>query len=381
MALNVGTAAPSIPAIIAQHAAAHPNETILRKKDRGIWKAVTWADLARNVQHILLALQSDGFAPGQVAGILSQTRPEAAYADLAILSVGGVCLAIHPDEDADQLSHILRTAGCALLFVESEEQLDKALTVREACPSLRRIVIFDMKGLRDFSDPQCVGLSSFRGSGTAVPTATGADDPAILLVPLGERGGKPRTLTHGDVLHLLATAGRMLGLRPGDERLAILSMSTLMEHVLGLHLALQCRVVSNYLENPDTAIENLQQVQPTVFGADAEIWSRLHERTTRAVAAATPVQRALYRGAIATGRRGGAAAALARVCVLNAVSRELGLNRLRLAYVCGAPVAPDVLAWAKALGIIIQRIDGTAPRGATADARSRALIEEAYSGP
>ena len=86
----------------------------------------------------------------------------------------------------------------------------------------------------------------------------------------------------------------------------------------------------------------------------------------------------LYRGAIAAGARGGAAALLARVCVLHAVRRELGLSRLRCAYIGGAKLAPEIERWACALGIAIQHIDGQATRGAALDARYRALMEEAY---
>ena len=38
------------------------------------------------------------------------------------------------------------------VFVEDEEQLDKVLEVRERLPKLRKIVVFDMEGLRDFDD-------------------------------------------------------------------------------------------------------------------------------------------------------------------------------------------------------------------------------------
>ena len=148
----------------------------------------------------------------------------------------------------------------------------------------------------------------------------------MLLLP---RAGASRTLTHGDALHLIANARSLLPLRAGDERLALLPMCHVMERVLGLYLSLDARVISNYLENPDTAIENLQEVQPTVLATDPQIWQLLHARISNAAAGATPLQRMLYRGAIAAGARGGPAAMLARFCVLRAVRRELGLSRLR----------------------------------------------------
>ena len=113
----------------------------------------------------------------------------------------------------------------------------------------------------------------------------------------------------------------------------------MMERVFGLYLSLDARAISNYLENPDTVIENLQEVQPTVLGTDPQIWQLLHARATNAAAGATRMQRLLYRSAIAAGHAAGLQAILARLCVLRAVRRELGLSRLRLAYIGGRLLA------------------------------------------
>ena len=164
----------------------------------------------------------------------------------------------------------------------------------------------------------------------------------------------------------------MLAVRAGDERIALLPMCQMMERVLGLYLSLDARVVSNYLENPDTVIENLQEVKPTVLATDAQIWQQLHSRTEGAAKGATHLQRILYRWAIASGN------ILARLTVLGAVKRELGLSRLRVAYTGGAPLAPELARWAAALGITIHHIDGQAARGSALDARYQALMQEAY---
>jgi long-chain acyl-CoA synthetase len=374
----------SIPALLEQRVRAHGSETVLRKKDRGIWNSVTWHELGAYVREIGQGLLATGFGPGDVAAILSETRPEFAYIDLAILGSGGASVAIHPEEESRRVGHILHSAGCRLAFVENEEQLDKVLAVRAECPALSRIVILDMKGLREFSDPQCTSLDTFiaEGAGTngwdRSVSAVTASQPAIVLFPRNEIGGAGRTLTHGDVMHLIANARERLGVRAGDERLAVLPMCDVTERVLGLYLALDGRVVSNYLESPETATENLQQAQPTVFGADAEAWTRLHERITRAADGATPLQRAFYRWAIKAATARGGMAALADLLVLRAVRRELGMAKLRLAYVGGAPVPPDVQQWAAALGIAIQRIDAPAVAGVPTDPRYLALMEEAY---
>jgi len=319
---------------------------------------------------------------GDCAAFIADTRPEAVYADLAILGAGGASVAIHPEEEAYRVGHILRATGCRFVFVENEEQLDKVLTIKADCPALAYIIIIDMKGLRDFSDPQCESLDAFcarQPSGgdawAAAVAAVAPDQPALIVFPRGEQAGAGRTLTHNDVMHLVANARERLGVRAGDERLAVLPMADVMEHVLGLYLSLDARIIGNYLESPETATENLQQVQPSVFGADAEAWERLCGRITAAANAATPLQRMLYRWALNPGRIGGS---LADVLVLRAVRRELGLNRLRVAYVGATPVSPAVEHWTRALGIAITHIGGPARSGEAVDGRYQALMESAY---
>ena len=155
-------------------------------------------------------------------------------------------------------------------------------------------------------------------------------------MPLLPRTGASRILTHGDALHLIANARSLLPLRAGDERLALLPMCHVVERVLGLYLSLDARVISNYLEDPDTGMENLQELQPTVLATDPHIWQVLHIRASNAAAEATRVQRLLYHWAIAAGARGGPMAMLAQLCVLRAVRRDLGLSRLRCGYIGGA---------------------------------------------
>jgi long-chain acyl-CoA synthetase len=382
VALN---AEKSIPAMLLSRVAAHGAETVLRKKDRGIWTPVTWTELGARVRQVSTSLITSGFAAGDTACVLAETRPEWVAIDLGILSAGGISVGVHPSESGEQLSHVLRESGARLLFVENEEQLDKALLVRDACPGLRRIVILDMKGLRDFTDSMSESWADFLARGTVQGDAWQAgiaaitlEQPALLLFPHGS-ADKGRMLTHGDVLQLVTDAAETLRPRAGDERLAVLPMSHVMERVLGLYFALHSRIISNYLESAATLAENLQELQPTVLAADPQTWERLHERANQAAAAATPLQRALYRWAIRAGQGGGLSATLARLVVLHAVRRELGLGRLRLAYIGAAPVPAEVRRWASALGIQIQQINGQATQHHASAASYRALNEEAFS--
>ncbi len=350
----------TIPALLSQQVATFGSATILRKKQRGIWNAVTWLDLDAHVREIGQGLRAAGVAHGEAVAVLSETRPEFAYADLAILGCGAASVAISPAEEGPRVGAILRDTGAAFAIVEGEEQLDKVLAVRTDCPALRQIVIMDMKGLRDFSDPGCISLAELIAGGAGQPdwrTATASVAPDQTAAILVDGPGTGRLVSHAEIMRLIEDTGVTLGVEPGDERLAVLPMSDPTERVLGLYLSLKHRIISNYLENPETATENLREVKPTVFGADSEAWERLHARITAQSDAATGLQKLLYRWAIGARAGGGALGALANVLVLPAVRAQLGFGKLRIAYVGDHAIPPEIDHWARALGITVRHIN------------------------
>jgi len=350
----------TIPALLSQQVATYGSETILRKKDRGIWNAVTWLDLDARVREIGQGLRAAGLTHGRTVAVLSETRPEFVYTDLAILGCGAASVAVHPEQEAARVSEILRDTGVSCAIVEGEEQLDKMLGIRDGCPDLRLIVIIDMKGLRDFRDPGCMSLADLIEGGTGQSdwkTASASVSPDQTAAILIEGSGIGRLISHAEIMRQMEAAGGTLGVQSGDERLAVLPMCDPTERVLGLYLALKHRIVSNYLENPETATENLREVKPTVFGANCEAWERLHARTTALAANATAVQKALYRWAINAGASGGLMGALANCLVLPAIRGQLGFGRLRVAYVGDRAIPSEIDHWARGLGITVRYIN------------------------
>ena len=89
---------------------------MLRKKDHGIWKATTWAQLDERMREIGLGLKAIGFRPGDVACVLAETRPEWVHIDLGDprLAAGSVA-ASHPEEEAEAVGVVaaeIRAAAC-----------------------------------------------------------------------------------------------------------------------------------------------------------------------------------------------------------------------------------------------------------------------------
>src|SRR3954454_16447995 len=112
-----------------------------------------------------MGLATLGFAPGECASVLSNTNREWIYADMGILGAGGVSNGIYPTDAPTQVEYLCADSATVYLFVEDDEQLDKALEVRARLPNVRKIIVFDMDGLRDLNDRQVISLDALRALG------------------------------------------------------------------------------------------------------------------------------------------------------------------------------------------------------------------------
>jgi long-chain acyl-CoA synthetase len=119
------------------------NKILMRQKKLGIWHEWTWAQVAEAVREIGNGLLSLGLRPGDCASIQANTVVEWVFADIAILSAGGVCSGIYPTDAAPQVQYLCADSRTRFLFVEDDEQLDKALEVRAQLPLLQKVIVFD----------------------------------------------------------------------------------------------------------------------------------------------------------------------------------------------------------------------------------------------
>jgi long-chain acyl-CoA synthetase len=360
--------APTIPAMLYGQVERYGPETVLRRKDRGIWKSTSWSQLGAVVRRAAMALKATGFRAGDVACILADTSPAWVTTDLGILCAGGISAGIYTTDTLEQIKFVINDSRCRTVFVGNEEQLDKVLEVRGECPLLSRIVVFDMTGLRDFSDPMAESLESFLTRGETHDAshpgewdeglaALRPNDGAVLTYTSGMSAApKGVLLSHRNILFQIGKAAALLDQRAGDERVAFLPMPHFIERILGLYQSLYTRTISNYVESADALRENFQEVMPTVLCAPPRIWERSYSRVTVTVGDATWIQRKLYDWAMrAVSAKAGplrrAMSAVSSFLILRKVRRNVGLDRIRVGCIGGAPVSPDLLRWYAALGI------------------------------
>jgi long-chain acyl-CoA synthetase len=360
------------------------DEPAIREKTFGIWQPTSWRQWLRISKEIAYALHAIDFRPGDVASIIANAVPEWVFADMGILCAGGISSGIYPTDSAAQVEYLVNDSRTRVIFAEDEEQLDKVLSCRARCPSLQKIIVFDMEGLSGFTDPMVMSLAEFMAMGrnhldgrTALwdemVASRGAGDLAILVYTSGTTG-PPKGAMHSNrsVTHQMRHANDLFPSTDREERLVFLPLCHVAERVGGYYTSLALGSVMNFAESPETVPDNLREVQPTAFLAVPRIWEKFYSGVTIALKDATPFQNWMYRRAMAVGYRmtegklDGETPSLAlRLAnraaywlVFRNVRRMLGLDRCRIAFTGAAPIAPDLIRWYLALGIDMREVYG-----------------------
>ncbi|HMM89293.1 AMP-dependent synthetase/ligase [Bradyrhizobium sp.] len=356
----------------------------IREKKFGIWQPTSWREWLQISKDIAFGLHAVGFRPGDVASIIANAVPEWVYADMGILCAGGVSSGIYPTDSSSQVEYLINDSSTRVVFAEDEEQLDKILACRSRCPTLQKIVVFDMEGLHGFSDPMVLSLAEFTALGRnheqgnealwdEMIGSRRAEDLAILVYTSGTTG-PPKGAMHSNrsVTHQMRHANDLFPSTDAEERLVFLPLCHVAERIGGYYISLALGSVMNFAESPETVPDNLREVQPTAFLAVPRIWEKFYSGITIALKDATTFQNWMYRNALAIGNRmteyklqGDTPPLSLRMAnraaywlVFRNIRRMLGLDRCRLAFTGAAPIAPDLIRWYLALGLDMREVYG-----------------------
>ena len=348
----------------------------VREKDFGIWNEYSWADWgkrARAVSHGLMAL---GLRRGDVCSVAAEVVKEWLFADLGVICAGGVTNGVYPTDSPAQVEYLINDSRTRFYFAEDEEQLDKVLTARARAPTLEKIIVFDMEGLRDLDDPMCMSFDALLELGAehaaANPTAwddaverARPDDLMILTYTSGTTGPpKGAMISQANMMFMMVTLQRCYGLLPTDEQLGFLPLAHVAGRMFYTFMVIEAGSVVNLVENPETLLQDIQEVAPSVHFAVPRVWEKQFSTVRIKLQEGTALGRFAYRVAIRLGaRRAGylksgrpvpaplaAAFFLVDRVALKNVRRLLGIDACRWLATAAAPVAPELIDWYWALG-------------------------------
>ena len=358
----------TLPGLLAEHARVRGDRVALREKKLGVWQEVTWRGYFETVRATALALQAAGVRAGDHVAILSDNRPEWLYAELGAQAVGARSVGIYQTNPPADVAFILNDSRSVVLFCEDQEQVDKAVAVE--APSVRTIVVFDPRGLRDLRDDRIVYWDAFLANGRALPAAgfdatLAALDPAApaMVVYTSGTTGNPKgaMLCANNVLEVSRAFNAMARLDDTDTILSYLPLCHVAEKITSLFVPLTTGAVVHFGEAMETVQADLREVSPTVFLGVPRIWEKMHAAVTVKMQDSSWLKRRLFDYFTRKGRAiamrderslaDRAVWALGDLLVYRPLQERLGLRNCRYALTGAAPIGVDLIRWFRGIGV------------------------------
>ncbi|HEY2436537.1 MAG TPA: AMP-binding protein, partial [Solirubrobacteraceae bacterium] len=308
------TGLQTIADLVPRSAQAHAQKVAVRFKRDGAWQDVTYAEMAQIVQEIGLGLIDLGIQPGERVSILSNTRPEWSYADLAATSAGTVVVPIYQTNSAEECHWVLSDSEACAVVCEDEEQLAKILAIRDRLPNLRTIIVIDPPagGAASNGGSQAITLEEVRERGRsrspeeleARRTAVRPDDPFTFIYTSGTTGPpKGCVLTHGNYCSIVEMVAEVRELT--EEEVTYLYLPLAHSYALLVQLAAFALGSTLAYFGGDTKqiVAELTEVKPTYLPSVPRVFEKIYTLAHGAIEAQPQEERERAHAAIELGVR------------------------------------------------------------------------------
>ena len=130
------------------------------------WVKYTWADTKQEVDLLAAGLLARGLEAEQRVAIISGTRIEWIFTDLAISCAGGATTTVYPNTHAEDVDYILTNSDSVIAVAEDAEQLDKVNADEGLRKQIHTIVVFNVDGV-DLSD-RVISYDQLKQAGRAL---------------------------------------------------------------------------------------------------------------------------------------------------------------------------------------------------------------------
>jgi long-chain acyl-CoA synthetase len=367
--------AKSIHELFQNTVAARKDKVAAQYKSGGVWRDVTWAEMAATAAKLSAGLVKLGVEPKQMVSIISNTRLEWITADLGILGAGATTVPVYQSSTSDDTSFILNDSGAVAVFAEDAVQLTKLRGIRHEIPQVKRVIA--MTGAVDDASGWEMTWQTFLAEGEAylkdhpgiVKERASGLSPEDLLTIIYTSGttGRPKgaMLTHDCMLYEADAAHQLKMLSVDDIEYMFLPMAHSFAKVLETVWFKEGHVMAFWSGDMKKIVDEFGEIRPTFVCSVPRIFEKVHASAKAAAVAQPGIKGKLAAWGLqqgekaakiemAGGKPGGLAWTLAQKTVFKGLNKKLTARfggRLRFFVSGGAPLGKEVAYFFKYAGI------------------------------
>jgi long-chain acyl-CoA synthetase len=378
--VNAAAVIDTLPKALVAMVNKQPNRIAMRRKDFGIWHDITWAEYMKKVRQVAMGLHALGVRRGDHVAIIGENQPEWLYSALGAMSTGATFVGVYTTNPVAECEYVVGHSESVVYICEDEEQFDKALEFRTRTPHLKKLVVWDMEGLKHFDDPMLMSFNDLLELGDETDKKNPGLFEKLLSQGKGEDIGgiiytsgttgppKGAMLTHEGYLWVGQASNSITKMTREDETISFLPLNHVYEQIFDMMAHLTAGHIVNFTENTDTVMGDMRDVSPTLFHAVPRIWEKYYSSIVLKMDDATWLKRQCYKIAVKIGsvynstKLGGRKPALpvalaywtAYFVVFRKLKKRLGFDRVRLGFSGAAPISHNILKYFQSIGIPIR---------------------------
>jgi len=347
------------------------HERMMLHREGGKWLPISSREFGRSVACTARALHTWGIRKGDRVAILCENRPEWPIADMASLLLGAVTVPLYATLTAEQTAFLLKDSGSRLIFVSSDHQLHKVLSILPQT-QIEKVVAMDaIEFIGDLTSyaSRCATMPQIARQGPdnldaeieSQARSIRPDDLATIVYTSGTTGTpKGAMLTHGNLVPNIQCSLLGFDMHSGDVSVSFLPLC----HITARHVdfaLIYHGVTIAYCPHIERLPAVLLEVQPTVFVAVPRVYEKIYAQAEQK-AKGFP-KRSIYKWALSVGRAhkpevlagttpGSLGWKLANKLVFSRIREGLG-GRVETFISGGAPLGRELAEWYATVGIRI----------------------------
>ena len=290
---------------LASQAAHYGDREALRYWENGQLCSLSWKVFYEEIQKIANALLHYQVGVQENIGIFAPNSPQWTMVDMAAAHIRACAVPIYATNTVDQAAYIINNAGIKILFVGEKEQYEKVAQIRQACPELQLVVLFNEALLKEGGASVCT-LSQF----------IAAPQGKIYEAELKERFDQRNLQDFYTIIYTSGTTGNPKGVLIDyenvayqfinhDDRLAVVegnvSMSFLpLSHVyerMWVAYVFHKGVINCYLDDTNRVAEALKEVKPHYMCVVPRLLEKIYTKIYENVGKQSLVKRIVFAAA------------------------------------------------------------------------------------
>src|SRR5215203_5121705 len=126
------------PVLFLERVASRPEAIAFRDKHLGVYTGYSWKDYFDIVEEVCLGLRELGAEKGDRVAVMGDPCSEWVYADMAIMSFGGITVGVYPTSSPNEIEYLVEDSGSTFFIAETQEHLDKLLVFLDRSKIMKR---------------------------------------------------------------------------------------------------------------------------------------------------------------------------------------------------------------------------------------------------